>query len=284
MNIRSKEEVYGVEGAPRSTGQRFGPRRPESSLSISQRNAGQGKNSPNFHATRPGTRLAIGCENAMASHRPHDYEKDIDLITLLHQKKQLEAAEAYNSPQAIARKRKAVKSARRLSARQLSTSTEYASRSDLAIRSRTTQADGTRLDFDDAMDPMEIEQTTMPEGTTNTAATATATSGERKKRKNRRRMRERNPIATIARIQRQKAAAAGSAEPERAEGEPEGESGAGAGTAEAVAEAETVKAAAKAAEKSTPLSTPQRRSARIKKAKTQRERDEELILSQLQAL
>lgn len=282
MNIRSKEEVYGVEGAPRSTGRRFGPRRPESSLSISQRNAGQGKNSPNFHATRPGTRLAIGCENAMASHRPHDYEKDIDLITLLHQKKQLEAAEAYNSPQAIARKRKAVKSARRLSARQLSTSTEYASRSDLAIRSRTTQADGTRLDFDDAMDPMEIEQTTMPEGTTNTAATATATSGERKKRKNRRRMRERNPIATIARIQRQKAAAAGSAEPERAEGETEGESGAGAGTAEA--EAETVKAAAKAAEKSTPLSTPQRRSARIKKAKTQRERDEELILSQLQAL
>ncbi|KAL9528388.1 hypothetical protein SMMN14_07932 [Sphaerulina musiva] len=220
----------------------------------------------------------------MASHRPHDYEKDIDLITLLHQKKQLEAAEAYNSPQAIARKRKAVKSARRLSARQLSTSTEYASRSDLAIRSRTTQADGTRLDFDDAMDPMEIEQTTMPEGTTNTAATATATSGERKKRKNRRRMRERNPIATIARIQRQKAAAGGSAEPERAEGETERESGAGAGTAEAEAEAETVKAAAKAAEKSTPLSTPQRRSARIKKAKTQRERDEELILSQLQAL
>lgn len=218
----------------------------------------------------------------MASHRPHDYEKDIDLITLLHQKKQLEAAEAYNSPQAIARKRKAVKSARRLSARQLSTSTEYASRSDLAIRSRTTQADGTRLDFDDAMDPMEIEQTTMPEGTTNTAATATETSGERKKRKNRRRMRERNPIATIARIQRQKAAAGVSAEPERAEGETEGESGAGAGTAEA--EAEAVKAATKAAEKSTPLSTPQRRSARIKKAKTQRERDEELILSQLQAL
>lgn len=282
MNIRSKEEVYGVEGAPRSTGRRFGPRRPESSLSISQRNAGQGKNSPNFHATRPGTQLAIGCENAMASHRPHDYEKDIDLITLLHQKKQLEAAEAYNSPQAIARKRKAVKSARRLSARQLSTSTEYASRSDLAIRSRTTQADGTRLDFDDAMDPMEIEQTTMPEGTTNTAATATATSGERKKRKNRRRMRERNPIATIARIQRQKAAAGVSAEPERAEGETEGESGAGAGAAEA--EAEAVKAAAKAAEKSTPLSTPQRRSARIKKAKTQRERDEELIMSQLQAL
>lgn len=282
MNIRSKEEVCGVEGAPRSTERRFGPKRPESSLSISQRNAGQGKNSPNFHATRPGTRLAIGCENAMASHRPHDYEKDIDLITLLHQKKQLEAAEAYNSPQAIARKRKAVKSARRLSARQLSTSTEYASRSDLAIRSRTTQADGTRLDFDDAMDPMEIEQTTMPEGTTNTAATATATSGERKKRKNRRRMRERNPIATIARIQRQKAAAGGSAEPERAEGETEGESGAVAGTAEA--EAEAVKAAAKAAEKSTPLSTPQRRSARIKEAKTQRERDEELILSQLQAL
>lgn len=280
MNIRSKEEVYGVEGAPRSTGRRFGPRRPESSLSISQRNAGQGKNSPNFHATRPGTRLAIGCENAMASHRPHDYEKDIDLITLLHQKKQLEAAEAYNSPQAIARKRKAVKSARRLSARQLSTSTEYASRSDLAIRSRTTQADGTRLDFDDAMDPMEIEQTTMPEGTTNTAATATATSGERKKRKNRRRMRERNPIATIARIQRQKAAAGRATEPERAEGGTEGESGAGA----AEAEAEAVKAAAKAAEKSTPLSTPQRRSARIKKAKTQRERDEELILSQLQAL
>lgn len=280
--MRFKEEVYGVEGAPRSTGRRFGPRRPESSLSISQRNAGQGKNSPNFHATRPGTRLAIGCENAMASHRPHDYEKDIDLITLLHQKKQLEAAEAYNSPQAIARKQKAVKSARRLSARQLSTSTEYASRSDLAIRSRTTQADGTRLDFDDAMDPMEIEQTTMPEGTTNTAATATATSGERKKRKNRRRMRERNPIATIARIQRQKAAAGVSAEPERAEGETKRESGAGAGTAEA--EAEAVKAAAKAAEKSTPLSTPQRRSARIKKAKTQRERDEELILSQLQAL
>lgn len=216
----------------------------------------------------------------MASHRPHDYEKDIDLITLLHQKKQLEAAEAYNSPQAIARKRKAVKSARRLSARQLSTSTEYASRSDLAIRSRTMQADGTRLDFDDAMDPIEIKQTTMLEGTTNTAATATATSGERKKRKNRRRMRERNPIATIARIQRQKAAAGVSAEPERAEGE----SGAGAGAGAAEAEAEAVKAAAKAAEKSTPLSTPQRRSARIKKAKTQRERDEELILSQLQSL
>lgn len=279
MNI-SKEEVYGVEGAPRSTGWRFGPTPPESSLSISQRNAGQGKNSPNFHATRPGTRLAIGCENAMASHQPHDYEKDIDLITLLHQKKQLEAAEAYNSPQAIARKRKAVKSARRLSARQLSTSTEYASRSDLAIRSRTTQADVTRLDFDDAMDPIEIKQTTMPEGTTNTAATTTATSGERKKRKNRRRIRERNPIATIARIQRQKAAARVSTEPKRAEGE----LGAGAGAGAVEAEAEAVKAAAKAAEKSIPLSTPQRRSARIKKAKTQRERDEELILSQLQAL
>lgn len=217
-----------------------------------------------------GTRLAVGRQNAMASHRPHDYEKDVDLITLLHQKKQLEAAEAYNSPQVIARKRKAVKSARRLSAQQLSTSI--------------------KLDFDDAMDPMEIKQMTMPEGTTNTAvATTTATTGERTKRTNRRRMRERDPIATIARLQRQKAAAGRSAEPERAEGETEGEAGAGTAKAEAEteadadAEAEAVEAAAKAVEECTSQSTPQRRSARIKKAKTQRERDEELILSQLQS-
>lgn len=185
----------------------------------------------------------------MATYRPHDYEKDVDLITLLDKKNKLEEAEAYNSPEAIARKRKAVKAARRLSARQLSTSTEYAASpiSKLAIRSR---ADGKSLDFDDAMDPNEINAEVAPEIT-----------AEKTKKKNRRRNRPRvNSTAALARAQAQKAA----------------------GEAAPAPKTDTPKRKAEVVEESTPLSTPQRRSARIKSAKTQQERDEELISSQLE--
>ena len=183
----------------------------------------------------------------MASYRPHDYEKDVDLITLLDKKNKLEEAESYNSPETIARKRKAVKAARRLSARQLSTSTEYAK---LPIRPRATQADGKSLDFDDAMDPTEINADVAPEIT-----------AEKTKKKNRRRNRPRvNSTAALARVQAQKAAGEAAPEPKT----------------------DTPKRKAEVVEESTPMSTPQRRSARIKSAKTQQERDEELILSQLE--